>query len=87
MSRKKILLTPTKLIFYSKFCPYTMALPFLPPNSILPTYHQIDAQELDLQDMEFAKVQKMKHYIKRQWIDKLPSEELSIWDQEMATNN
>ena len=29
----------------------------------------------------------MKHYIKRQWIDKVPSGELSIWDQEMATNN
>ena len=45
-------------IQFRNFVRYTMALPFLPPDSILPTYHQIDAQELDLQDVELAKAQK-----------------------------
>ena len=35
------------------------------------------------------KLRKYKEWAttKRQWIDKVPSEELSIWDQEMSTNN
>ena len=64
-----------------------MALPFLPTDSISSTYNLIKTQYLELPNDEIAKVQRMGNYIKRQWIDKVLSEELSIWDQEMSTNN
>ena len=70
------------------FVRYIMALPFLPPDTILQIFNQIDTLDLNLQDDELMnKVKKIKLYVKRQWIDRLPPEELSIWDQEMTTNN
>ena len=63
-----------------------MALLFLPSDSIS-SYNLIKTQYLELPNDEIAKVQRMGNYIKRQWIDKVLSEELSIWDQEMSTNN
>ena len=64
-----------------------MALPFLPPDEIQPTYEQITTQNLNLEKHQMDSVEKLKLFVRRRWINPVLPEELSVWHQKMATNN
>ena len=64
-----------------------MALPFLLPDTIQPTFIEMAIPDLNLSDNQVVDFGKLKRYIQRSWIYQVSSEELSIWQQGISTNN
>ena len=62
-----------------------MAIPFLPASLISPTFQLI--QLPDLPPTESMKLEKLVKYFKRRWLRQITSEELSIHEAKVTTNN
>ena len=61
-----------------------MSIPFLPAPLIIPTFNHIQVPELE--NSEGIKLEKLKKYFKRRWINRFSPEELSINDLNIANN-
>ena len=62
-----------------------MSIPFLPAPLIIPTFNYLQVPEL--QNSEGIKLEKLKKYFNRRWINRISQEELFINDFNIATNN
>ena len=62
-----------------------MAIPFLPASLINPTFNFL--QMPNLEDSEMSKLEKLRSYCKKRWLNRICPEELSIYDITIATNN
>ena len=69
----------------SKFIRLLMAIPFLPAGLIIPTYSLIETPALPADQM--SKLEKLKNYFKKRWLNQRPAEELSVNEINIATNN
>ena len=69
----------------SKFIRLLMAIPFLPAALIIPTYSLIETPALPADQM--SKLEKLKNYSKKRWLNQRPAEELSVNEINIATNN
>ena len=72
---------------FHTFLRHIMALPFLPPDTIQPVFNEITVPGLNLTDQQFVNFAKLKRYIQRRWINRVSSQELSIWNHRISTNN
>ena len=62
-----------------------MAIPFLPAPLIIPTFSLIEFPVLPIEDM--PRLEELKKYFKKRWINQISPEELSIHDINVSTNN
>ena len=62
-----------------------MAIPFLPAPLIIPTFNFLLMPIV--QNTEKSKIEKLKSYCKKRWINQITPEELSIYELNIATNN
>ena len=62
-----------------------MAIPFLPAALIIPTYSLIETPALPADQM--SKLEKLKNYFKKRWLNQRPAEEFSMNEINIATNN
>ena len=62
-----------------------MALPFLPAALINPTFTFLELPTLD--NITMMKLDKLSKYFKKRWVNQISSEELSIFELDIATNN
>ena len=62
-----------------------MAIPFLPPDLIHPTFSQLQIPTLTNDDR--PKLDQTIKYFKKQWLTRISPEELSIFDLTKGTNN
>ena len=67
------------------FIRHLMAIPFLPASLISPTYTFLQLPTLESTTM--MKLDKLKKYFKKRWLNQISSEELSIFELDIATNN
>ena len=67
------------------FIRHLMAIPFLPASLISPTYTFLQLPTLESTTM--MKLDKLKKYFKKRWLNQILSEELSIFELDIATNN
>ena len=66
-----------------KFIKQLMSIPFLPAALIIPTFNYLQVPE----NSERIKLEKLKKYFKRRWIERISPEELSINDINITSNN
>ena len=62
-----------------------MAIPFLPPSLIVPTFDLIATPSLETS--QASMLVKLKRYIKKYWFTQISPEELSIFDISISMNN
>ena len=72
-------------VHVAKFIRQLMAIPFLPAPLIAPTFTLIEFPVLPIEDM--PRLEKLKKYFKKRWINQISPEELSIHDINVSTNN
>ena len=68
-----------------KYIKLLMAVPFLTAPLIIPTFNLIQVPKFE--NSEGNKLEKLKKYFRTRWISRISSEELSINDLNIATNN
>ena len=64
-----------------------MSLPFLPADQILSTYIQLELEDILLSADDLTKLTILKKYMRKQWINGVPNNELSIFNSQHKTNN
>ena len=69
----------------TRFIRQLMAIPFLPAPLIYPTYTMISTPTLENEETE--KLTKLKNYVRKHWLVKKTSEQLSVYNLNIATNN
>ena len=62
-----------------------MAIPFLPASLINPTFSLLQMPLVE--KAELVQLQKLLRYYKKQWLSRIASEELSIFELNISTNN
>ena len=62
-----------------------MAIPFLPPHLLSPTFNFIQMPSLEIPEM--LNLEKLKKYFKKRWLNKISPEELLIFLITISTNN
>ena len=69
----------------AKYIRQLMAIPFLPEALIIPTYTLIETPTLPVDHL--LKLEKLKKYFRKQWLNKISPEELSVYEINISTNN
>ena len=69
----------------SQFIRQPMVIPFLPAALIIPTYNLIETPVLPVDLM--LKLEKLKKYFKKQWLNQISPEESSVYEINMTTDN
>ena len=64
-----------------------MALPFLPEDQIRPIYNHLNLEDVILTSENMNNFTIFKNYIRKQWINGIPSNELSVFNCRFRTNN
>ena len=62
-----------------------MAIAFLPAGLIIPTYSLIETPTLPVDHL--LKLEKLKKYFRKRWLNQIPHEELSVYEINITTNN
>ena len=62
-----------------------MAIAFLPADLIIPTYNLIETPTLPVDHL--LKLEKLKKYFRKRWLNQIPHEELSVYEINITTNN
>ena len=68
-----------------KFVKELMAIPFLPPSLIYPTYSLL--QMPSLEDIEMIKLEEMKKYFKKRWLTQLIITRSSLFTMQILPQN
>ena len=63
-----------------------MSLPFLPADKILSTYNQLELADILLSADNMAKLTILKKYMRKQWINGVPTNELSLYSCVSSTH-
>ena len=69
----------------TKYIKQLMAIPFLPPSLISPTFSFLQMPSLESPQM--LQLKKLNTYFKKRWLNQVSPEELSIFDITISTNN
>ena len=69
----------------TRFIRQLMAIPFLPASLLYPTFTLIPTPTLE--NAEAVLLTKLKNYVRKHWLIQTPSEELSIYELNITTNN
>ena len=64
-----------------------MALPFLPEDQIRPIYNHLNLEDVILNPENMNNFTIFKNYIRKHWINGIPSNELSVFNCRFRTNN
>ena len=69
----------------TKYIRQLMAIPFLPPPLLSPTFNFLQMPSLEIPEM--LNLEKLKKYFRKRWLNQISPEELSIFDITISTNN
>ena len=69
----------------AKYIRQLMAIAFLPADLIIPTYSLIETPTLPVDHL--LKLEKLKKYFRKRWLNQIPHEELSVYEINITTNN
>lgn len=73
---------------FKKWMKKVLSIPLLPANEIMPIFETLLGQNINFQEVgDTANFVKFKTYLRRQWLEKIGPNTLSVFSLDTATNN